>query len=243
MATQPATGGLHSSLLDALGTRIVSGDLPPGHVLTLVQIDKEYDVSRSVSREAVRVLQAIGLVTSRRRVGVTVLPAESWQVFDPLVIRWRLAGSDRLNQLLSLSELRSGFEPVAAALAAERATPAQCGVLSGAVMDMVTHRRSGDLEAYLEADTVFHRTLLEASGNEMLRALGDVVAEVLSGRTHHHLMPSTPESDAVALHERVASSVRTGDAEAARAAMRDIIDEAARAMREMHASGDRPDAG
>ena len=63
-----------------------------------------------------------------------------------------------------------GFEPVAAALAAERATPAQCGVLAGAVSDMVVHGTSGDLEAYLDPDTVFHRTLLEASGNEMLRA-------------------------------------------------------------------------
>jgi DNA-binding GntR family transcriptional regulator len=38
------------------------------------------------------------------------------------------------------------------------------------------HGRSGDLDAYLRADTLFHRTLLEASGNERLRALHDVVA-------------------------------------------------------------------
>ena len=55
------------------------------------------------------------------------------------------------------------------------------------------HGRSGDLDAYLLADTIFHRTLLDASGNEMLRALHGVVAEVLSGRTHHGMMPSQPE--------------------------------------------------
>ncbi|WP_067434766.1 FadR/GntR family transcriptional regulator [Nocardioides jensenii] len=226
------SGGLHSTVLDALGTRIVSGQLPAGHVLTLDSVDAEYAVSRSVSREAVRVLQSMGLVVARRRVGVTVQPREHWQVFDPRVIRWRLAGDGRTEQLLSLSELRSGFEPVAAGLAAERATPEQCGVLSGAVMEMVAHRRSGDLEAYLVADTVFHRTLLEASGNEMLRALGDVVAEVLAGRTHHHLMPATPRADAVALHERVANAIRTGDAADARAAMIEIIEEAAAAVRD-----------
>ena len=136
---------------------------------------------------------------ARRRVGVTVQPRESWHVFDPRLIRWRLGGADRSEQLLSLSELRMGVEPVAAALAAERATPAQCGLLAGAVSDMVVHGTTGDLEAYLDADTVFHRTLLEASGNEMLRALGGVVAEVLAGRTHHHLMPSTPNPEAIGL--------------------------------------------
>jgi DNA-binding FadR family transcriptional regulator len=229
--------GLHSSVLEALGARIVSGELAPGRVLTLDGVDTEYGVSRSVSREAVRVLESMGLVAARRRVGVTVQPRDAWNVFDPRVIRWRLAGADRSNQLLSLSELRTGFEPVAAALAAERATPAQCGVLAGAVSDMVVHGTSGDLEAYLDADTLFHRTLLEASGNEMLRALGDVVVEVLAGRTHHHLMPATPNPDAIALHEAVARAVRLHDPVAARDAMRRIIDEAADAMREQLAEG------
>ena len=66
-------------------------------------------------------------------------------------------------------------------------------MLAAAVSDMVMHGRAGDLDAYLLADTIFHRTLLEASGNEMLRALHGVVAEVLSGRTHHGMMPSQPE--------------------------------------------------
>ena len=227
-----AVHGLHSSVLDRLGARIVAGELPAGHVLTLDRIDHEYAVSRSVSRETVRVLESMGLVESRRRVGVTVLARAQWNVFDPRVIRWRLAGEDRTNQLLSLSELRIGIEPSAAALAARRATPEQCGEMTGAVMQMAVHGKSGDLEAYLAADTVFHQTLLAASGNEMLQALGAVVAEVLAGRTHHHLMPSTPNPDAIGLHEAVARAVRMGDAVAARDAMRLIIDEAADAMRE-----------
>ena len=232
MAAQPIVGALHGNLLTALGAGIVSGEYAPGHVLTLEGVSAAHRVSRSVAREAIRVLESMGMVASRRRVGITIQPRESWHVFDPRLIRWRLAGEDRSRQLLSLSELRMGFEPVAAALAAERATPAQCGVLAGSVSDMVVHGTSGDLEAYLVADTVFHRTLLEASGNEMLRALGGVVEEVLAGRTHHHLMPSTPTPDAISLHEAVARAVRRKDATAARAAMRRIIDEAADAMRE-----------
>ncbi|MCW2851669.1 MAG: lutR [Nocardioides sp.] len=223
--------GLHGSVLDALGLRLVTRDLAPGRVLTLEAIAREYAVSRPVAREAIRVLQSMGMVASRRRVGVTVLPRSDWHVFDPLLIRWRLDSPERSAQLLSLSELRRGFEPVAASLAAERATAEECGALAAAASDMVVHGRRGDLEAYLEADVVFHRTLLAASGNEMLRSMAAVVAEILAGRTHHGLMPSHPNPHAIGLHDVVARAVREGDAGAAEAAMREIIDEAAFAMR------------
>ena len=120
---------------------------------------------------------------------------------------------------------------MAAALAAERATAEQCSTLASAVSDMVVHGRSGDLDAYLAADVVFHRTLLAASGNEMVQALADVVAEVLAGRTHHGLMPSRPNPEAIALHDAVARAVRDREPAAAETSMRQIIDEAASAMR------------
>lgn len=223
--------GLHSSVLDALGVRLVTGALPPAAVLTIESICADHGVSRPVAREAIRVLESMGMVSSRRRVGVTVLPRASWNVFDPRLIRWRLDSPDRSAQLLSLSELRRGFEPVAAALAAERATPEQCSTLASAASDMVVHGRTGDLEAYLAADTIFHRTLLAASCNEMLQAMAEVVTEVLAGRTHHGLMPSTPNPHAIALHDAVARAVRDRDPAAAESAMREIIDEAAAAMR------------
>jgi DNA-binding FadR family transcriptional regulator len=172
----------------------------------------------------------MGMVTSRRRVGITVAERARWNLFDPQIIGWRLDGPGRDEQLRSLGELRRGLEPVAAALAARRATPAQCGTLTGAVMDMAVHGRSGDLEAYLVADIRFHRTLLEASGNEMMAALSGVVAAVLAGRTHHHLMPAHPEPVAIRWHMEVAQAVQSGDADAAERAMRDIVDEATRAM-------------
>ncbi|MDT5281478.1 MAG: hypothetical protein QOJ20_2673, partial [Mycobacterium sp.] len=132
----------------------------------------------------------------------------------------------------SLSELRRGFEPAAAALAARRADPHQCRIMAAAVSDMVVHGRSGDLEAYLLADKIFHQTLLEASGNEMFRALNGVVAEVLTGRTHHGMMPDVPNPAAIELHDQVARAIRLRDEEAAQRAMLAIIDEAVSAVAE-----------
>lgn len=223
---------LHSNLVDALGTAIVSGRCPAGQVLTLDGLTAEHAVSRSVAREAIRVLESLGMVVSRRRVGITIQPADRWNVFSPMLIRWRLEAGDRAAQLASLSELRRGFEPAAAALAARRANPHQCRVMAAAVSDMAVHGRSGDLDAYLLADKIFHRTLLEASGNEMFRALNGVVAETLSGRTQHGMMPATPNPAAIELHDEVARAIRMGDEVAAERAMRAIIDEAASAVAE-----------
>lgn len=228
--TARANGALHGEVLDALGRQLVSGKRPAGAVMTLEAIAREHDVSVPMARECVRVLESMGMLSARRRVGVTVQPREGWHVFDPRLIRWRLEGADRAAQLVSLGELRDGFEPVAAGLAAARATAEQCAEMAAAVSDMAVHGRSGDLEAYLDADVRFHDTLLAASGNEMLRALAEVVAEVLAGRTRHDLMPARPNPDAIALHAAVADAVRDRDPEAAEAAMRGIIREASQAV-------------
>ena len=209
----------------------MSGTLPAGGVINLEGVGTQYGVSRSVAREAVRVLESMGLV-ARAAASASPSNPRRWNVFDPRVIRWRLESGDRAAQLVSLSELRRGFEPAAAALAARRATPISAASWRPPSSDMVMHGRSGDLESYLLADKVFHQTLLEASGNEMFRALNGVVAEVLTGRTHHGMMPETPNPVAIALHDEVARAIRLGDEAAAERAMREIIDEAAEAMRE-----------
>lgn len=241
-ATTPRAGGAdpasappvgrHAGVLDALGGDVAASRLAPGEVLTLEHLCDRYAVSRSVAREAVRVLESMGMLAARRRVGITVQPRAGWNVFDPRVIRWRLDHGDRAEQLLSLSELRRGVEPAAAALAAARATPEQCRALASAVSDMQVHGRTGDLEPYLRADQTFHRVLLQASGNEMFAALVDVVSEVLSGRTLHGMMPDHPNPEAVALHDDVARAVRLGDVALARTAMAAIIDEATEALAE-----------
>ncbi|GAA2707982.1 FCD domain-containing protein [Streptomyces luteosporeus] len=210
-------------MLDSLGPAITAGEYPPGSVLRTDELEQRFEVSRTVVREVIRVLEAMRLVASRRRVGVTVRPAEEWNVYDPQVIRWRLAGPDRPRQLRSLTVLRSAVEPVAAGLAARHATAEQCAELTEHALGMVATSRGQQLEGYLVHDVAFHRVILRSSGNEMFAQLGDVVAEVLTGRTRHHVMFTDPDPAAVTLHVRVAEAVREHDAARAEALTREIV--------------------
>lgn len=221
---------LHDALLDALGREIVDGTTPPGTTLTLDQISARFAVSRTVAREAMRMLESMRLITSRRRVGLVVRPREEWDVFDPRLIRWRLDGPHRAQQLASLTELRLAVEPHAAACAAATAGPQEGDALVALTARMRHLGEEGRLSEFMELDIEFHARLLRASGNEMFAALTDVVAEVLRGRTEHGLMPAHPEEEALAAHERVAEAVRAGDAAAAEAAMSRITDEVRRAL-------------
>ncbi|MEU6975819.1 FCD domain-containing protein [Streptomyces sp. NPDC046371] len=214
--------GLHPHVLNALGLAITAGEYPPGAVLRSDELAERFEVSRTVVREVVRVLESMHLVESRRRVGVIVLPTERWNVYDPQVIRWRLAGTDRPRQLRSLTVLRYAIEPVAAGLAALNATPEQCRELTEEALGMVATSRGRRLEEYLVHDIAFHRVVLNASGNEMFARLGDVVAEVLSGRTRHQVMFEDPDPAAVTLHVQVAEAVRERDAVRAEALTREI---------------------
>lgn len=214
--------GLHGRVLETLGPAITAGEYPPGSVLRTDELAQTFEVSRSVMREAVRVLESMHLVESRRRVGVIVRPSAAWNVYDPQVIRWRLAGADRPRQLRSLTVLRSAVEPIAAGLAAHHATAEQCAALTECAIGMVANSRGHRLEGYLHHDVAFHRLILDASGNEMFARLGDVVEEVLAGRTHHAVMFDDPDPAAVTLHVQVAEAIREHDAPRAERLTREI---------------------
>ena len=232
-----ATTVLHTTVLDTLGRRITSGDVPTGTPLTLEAIGTEFGVSRTVAREVMRLLEGLGLVRSRRRVGLVVLGIDEWNVLDPRVIRWRLEGPGRDAQLRTLTELRHAVEPLAAAGAARHASADVRAELVATATRMRMLGEAGDLEEFLALDVRMHELLLRSSGNEMFGALAGVVAAVLSGRTHLGLMPASPVPEALDQHEAVARAVADGDPEAAEAAMAAVVGEVRRALADRPAGG------
>lgn len=229
---------VYEGVLADFGLRIVDGSIPVGTVLTLEQVGERFDVSRTIAREVVQVLVSMRLVESRRRTGIRVLPRRDWDVFDPAVIRWRLAGDARRHHLAELTQLRAAVEPAAAALAAEHADASQRAEVQALAEKMEVAGAARDLRAFLEHDIAFHRLLLTASGNGMFAGLGDVVEEVLRGRTDHHLMPREPKPEARRQHTEVALAVARGEADLAHRAMSAICLEVVRGIAELDERAD-----
>lgn len=223
-------GGLHHSVLSRIGGDLTRGGIATGDVLSMEQIEQRYGVSRTVVREVVKVLESIGVVTSRRRVGVTFQPEGAWDALSPVVIRWRLDGPQRLDQLREVSELRRGVEPQAARLAAQRPDDEAITALRLAARGMAETGPKGDLRTYLQHDIDFHTTLLRASDNALLAGFAPFVAEALTGRTEHDLMPEVPAQRAIDWHAEVAEAVADGRPDLAEETMRLIVTEAQDAM-------------
>ncbi|GAA2209168.1 FCD domain-containing protein [Nonomuraea monospora] len=211
--------GLHGQVVDGLGRSLAAGELRAGEVLRLEDVQERFGVSRTVAREAVRVLESKRLVSSRPRVGVTVRPMSAWNLYDPQVIRWRLTSPGRQAQLRELAELRTAVEPAAAALAARHATPEARRELMAHARALTAAARSGDREGFVTADAAFHRVLLGASGNGMFAQLAQVTEELLLARRDLLLMPGQLDNPGVRRHLDVAAAVAEGRSEdAARAA-------------------------
>lgn len=210
--------GLHGAVVHAIGVRIVRGDLEPGDPFpTEEDLGTELAVSRTVIREAVKVLAAKGLVESRPKRGTRIRPRDDWNLLDPDVLAWQLeAGTDRrlLDQML---ELRRAIEPAAARLAALRATEEQIGALDETVRLMAEAGESA--ESFLEPDLQFHTILLEATHNELLEHMTTILMAVFRTLFTYSGRPTGSYARATALHGAVVDAIREHDADAAEASL------------------------
>ena len=219
-------------VLDSLGRAIVTGEMAPGQSLTLEAIQSRYGVSRTLARDCVHTLESIGIVASRRRVGIVVQPREHWSALAPELVRWQLEADPHGPKLGALTELRAAIEPVAAAAAARRATEDQRSGLLALAAAIRSQGATGNVASYLDDDIAFHSLILEASHNDAFKVLTGVVAEVLSVRARLTGRVQIPQPEALELHERVANAIAAGDATTAESSMRDLVAEVRSALLE-----------
>lgn len=229
--------GVHGRIVELLGRRVASGELPEGAVLDLRALGAELGVSMSVLRESVRVLAAKGLLDSRQKRGTFVRPRAQWHLLDADVVRWRASGDDTARLMADLAELRALVEPAAARYAARRRTGTQLAELEDALDRMA--RTRGDPRAHALADLEFHRRLLAASGNELLARMDLLVAPGLVERDVL-VHSADPAADPVPAHRAVLDALRSRDADAAEAAMRALLAASDADVRRLTAPGPAP---
>jgi DNA-binding FadR family transcriptional regulator len=207
-------------LLDNLGRAIVTGRFDQQAFPTEAELAKQHGVSRSVTREAVKMLTAKGLLSARPRQGTVIQPTTSWNLFDTDVLRWLLERQFSVEMLKHFNQLRVAIEPEAAALAARFAVADDLTRIDEGLERMEAAERGAD--DTLEADIAFHVSILRASRNPFYAQFRDVVGTALrtSIRFTNRIKGRTAN---VADHAAVRDAIRAGDSDGARIAMRDLI--------------------
>ncbi len=214
-----AGGRAFGHVLETVGRAIVVGDLPEGHADTLDALGERTGASRSIVREASRVLVSLGLLSAGRRVGLLVRPATEWNVLDPRVIGWRLDSPRRHEQLDELRQLRAAVEPEAARLAADRRTDEEATALTSAARALET----ASVDGWLAADQRLHGLVLAASGNGLFARLRSVIDAALADRALHERPELPPEPHDVHLHVDMVAAIVSRDGETAARLMREIV--------------------
>jgi DNA-binding FadR family transcriptional regulator len=215
--------GLHGQLVQQLGQMIVSGDLGADRPLVPEEIGQRFEVSRTVVRESLRVLEAKGLVSARPNVGTRVRPVSDWNLLDPDIIEWRAFGPQREDQRRELCELRWAIEPLAARLAADHGRDELQQRLADMVEIMGHTVAQGDGLTFSRADAEFHALLLQAAGNRMLEHLSGIVGAALQVSGTPAAGCERPTEASVAHHRRIADAVASGEAATAENAVRQLF--------------------
>jgi DNA-binding FadR family transcriptional regulator len=207
-------------LLDSLGRAIVTGEYDERTFPTEADLATQHGISGAVTREALKMLTAKGLLSARPRQGTTIRPAASWNLFDTDVLRWLLERKFSIDLLKHFDQLRVAIEPEAAALAARFGCDED--------LDRIAEGLSR-IEAAVEArddtsefDIAFHVAILRASKNPFYLQFRGVVTAALRTSIRYTNRIGGP-STSVADRARVKSAIAARDPDAARAAMRHLI--------------------
>jgi GntR family transcriptional repressor for pyruvate dehydrogenase complex len=213
---------LHEGVVQQIVAQIMSGALAPGAFLpSEAALAQQFGVSRTVIREAVRVLAGKGLVAVKHGSGMQVEPSDQWNYLDPLILFEHLRVSKDETMLKDLLELRRVVEVEVAALAALRRTEEDLRMLREHVEKM--RALVDDPKAYTRHDIAFHETILQAARNRLLaQALRPASQALLVGRLISSQRPGGPAASERG-HEEILVAIERGDQEQARAAMRHHI--------------------
>jgi len=239
MIAPPLPRGMHSDAVDRIASWIVQGRFAPGATLpTEPDLGAELGVSRSVVREAIRALQAKGMVVTRPRTGTRVLERGEWHLFDPAVVAWTLSGPIDADVVEDLVELRLALEPFAAGLAARRRNDVDIKAMRMAIEAMEAAIRAGHKDSYTEADLGFHRALLCAAHNLFVTQALQMVLGLLS--LSFKLSTWTLEGARLSMpgHRAVHEAIVAGDGTAARRHLETLIIAARRDILEHIDAGD-----
>lgn len=202
-------------IADRIQAEILDGGLEAGAQLpTEPQLSERYDVSRTVVREAARILEQRGLVRIRPGRGMTVERPSG----EPIARHYALLLRSAPTAFDELMDVRMLLETSTARYAATHRSAAHLVTLESTLAAMEAH--PGDYDAVLDEDLRFHSTVGAASGNSVMTLLLDPINACLreSYRDRSTYLAHIPRT--IEEHRAIHRAIRDGDADAAQEAMR-----------------------
>jgi GntR family transcriptional regulator, transcriptional repressor for pyruvate dehydrogenase complex len=198
---------------------IASNDLKPGDALPAErELGKQFGVSRTVIREAVRALAARGLLEVKSGSGVRIVAADAKTVRDSM--QHFVRGS--MMDYGKVDEVRGVLEVAAAGLAAQRATAEDIAHIDDTIVRF--ENECSDLEASVQIDLEFHRAVATATHNDLFLVLHDSIGEMLVEVRRRNLSRGRDERRLVVkMHRRIHDAIAAHDPQAAQDAMRDHL--------------------
>jgi GntR family transcriptional regulator, galactonate operon transcriptional repressor len=220
--------GLHDALTKNVAIQILRAEMD-GHIASLNTegaLARQLKVSRTATREAIKVLAAKGLVEVRRKVGIRVKPRSEWHLLDPDLLLWHCEAGLTDLFVRNVHELRLCIEPMAARRAAERGGERDVALIVHCYRKMELSAKKPD--AFVRADVEFHGAIFRACHNDLLEQLNRTVRGALQAL--HDLVKVSGGGPKVALplHKAVLDSIADRNGEKAQAAMERLVNLAAR---------------
>ncbi|ACV61155.1 transcriptional regulator, GntR family [Desulfofarcimen acetoxidans DSM 771] len=202
---------LREVVFESLREAIINGRLSPGERLMEIQLAEEMGVSRTPVREAIRKLELEGFVVMIPRKGAYV------------------AGIS-IKDIANVFEVRAALEALAAGLAAERITEEELDELERYLVEISELRESGNLDAIVEKDTMFHDVIYRASRNERLVQIVTHLQEQIHRFRTASLARPGRTRDALDEHKKLVEAISDRDVELAQKLAREHIENAENSM-------------
>jgi DNA-binding FadR family transcriptional regulator len=220
---RPTIGTLSGRVMDEIGRRIVSGVYGADEVLPPeLSLCAEFGLSRTPLREAMKRLNAKGLIVVGPKNGTKVLPQRHWSQLDPDVLRWRFAQGASDDLIDQLYELRLVFEPEASRLAAIHGEAGDHAAIR------MTFRRMEELiddpERVISADLAFHMAIIAATHNIFLISVSSGIGAALKAQFELGAKRRTFPKAELDLHRLIRDAILGGDGAAAARHTRALIE-------------------
>jgi DNA-binding FadR family transcriptional regulator len=216
------SGNFTRHIVDSLGKAIATGIHPAGKPLKAEsELCQDFDASRTVLREAVKMLTAKGMLDARPRRGTIVLLESQWNLSDPDILNWLLQRKGSLLIISEFIDMRLAIEPMACRLAAEKINEKNSRILLDAISRMKAAAKGED--DLLDADIAFHLGILEASDNRFFWNMRHTIEVALRFSIRINNRNTDAAQFIVDEHQSILDFILQGDAQAAEEAMRELL--------------------